>query len=137
MLQSVEEVRHLLAQSRCGLALSAEEGAMYAAGEYALAGLPIVTTPSIGGRDQFFSPDWVASVLPNAEAVSAAVAHFQTEAPSAEFIRTSTLDLMKPHRENLIAWLERILHRPLGHRARDTGWLPEFTHRMQVWHNFS
>ncbi|MAK61099.1 MAG: hypothetical protein CMK09_09000 [Ponticaulis sp.] len=136
-LQSVEEVRGLLSEAYCGLALSAEEGAMYAAGEYALAGLPIVTTPSIGGRDQFFLPEWVKTVQPDPAEISAAVEAFKQAPPSPEMIRSRTLDLMRPHRENLIGWLERILQHPLRERARPTGWLPEFTHRMQVWHNFT
>ena len=47
-LLDVEQVRRILVQSHCGLALSTEEGAMYASGEYLLAGLPVVTT-ALGG----------------------------------------------------------------------------------------
>lgn len=134
---SVPEVRTLLSQSRCGLALSAAEGAMFAAGEYGLAGLPIVSTPSIGGRDQFFHEDWVTIVEPDPVAVSGAVASYQFDAPDRAFIRTRTLDLMRPHRLNLIAWLEKALGRSLTETARPTGWLPQFVHRMHVWHSFS
>src|ERR1035437_5566285 len=66
---SVEQVRRILVQSWCGLALSASEGAMYASGEYLLAGIPVVSTPSSGGRDLFFHPDYVTMVEETSQAV--------------------------------------------------------------------
>ena len=55
-------VNDVLAQSRVGLCLSAEEGAMYACVEYLLAGLPVVSTPNIGGRDLFSDPQfWITA----------------------------------------------------------------------------
>ena len=50
-----ERVNEIYSQSSCGLCLSAYEGAMFASLEYLLSGLPVVTTPSIGGRDFFFT----------------------------------------------------------------------------------
>ena len=47
---SLRRQRHLN-RARVGLCLSAREGAMFASMEYLLSGLPIVTTPSMGGRD--------------------------------------------------------------------------------------
>lgn len=51
---SIDKINEIYGQSRCGLILSAEEGACFAAMEYLLCGLPVVTTPNIGGRDEFF-----------------------------------------------------------------------------------
>ena len=51
------ELCHWLNRSRTGLCLSEREGAMFASIEYLLCGLPIVTTPSIGGRHVFFEAD--------------------------------------------------------------------------------
>ena len=53
------QICEIYAQSRCGLILSSEEGACFAATEYLLCGLPVVTTPSVGGREAFFDPDYV------------------------------------------------------------------------------
>lgn len=44
-----------LNRARCGLCLSAEEGEMRASMEYLLAGLPIVSTKSLGDRDRYFA----------------------------------------------------------------------------------
>jgi glycosyltransferase involved in cell wall biosynthesis len=48
------EVADWCARSRCGLCLSAVEGAMFASAEYMLWGLPVVSTRSIGGREEYF-----------------------------------------------------------------------------------
>lgn len=49
------EISEVFSKSKCGLALSKEEGGMLAATEYLLCGLPVVSTPSIGGRDIYYS----------------------------------------------------------------------------------
>lgn len=46
---------------------------MFASMEYLLCGLPIVSTPSIGGRDVFFDKDYVEIVEPDPHAVKEAV----------------------------------------------------------------
>lgn len=51
-----DELNKYYSQSFCGLCLSAKEGAMWAAIEYLLCGIPVVTTPALGGRDYFFNP---------------------------------------------------------------------------------
>jgi hypothetical protein len=47
-------VNYFCNRSRVGLCLSAHEGASLASAEYSLAGVPIVSTPSKGGRDVLF-----------------------------------------------------------------------------------
>lgn len=49
------EIAEVFSKSKCGLALSKEEGGMLAATEYLLCGLPVVSTPSIGGRDVYYN----------------------------------------------------------------------------------
>ncbi len=48
------EVARKLNACRVGMCLSETEGAMFAAVEYLLCGLPVVSTPSQGGRDVWF-----------------------------------------------------------------------------------
>lgn len=50
-----QQLNSLYSQSACGLCLSEVEGAMWSAIEYLLCGIPIVSTPSAGGRDFFFT----------------------------------------------------------------------------------
>lgn len=67
---TAREISAVYGDCKTGLALSAVEGGMRAATEYLLCGLPIVSTPSLGGRDAYYdrnnhiicgeSPDAVA-----------------------------------------------------------------------------
>jgi glycosyltransferase involved in cell wall biosynthesis len=67
------DVAKTIAQAKVGLILSEEEGACYASLEYLLCGLPVVSTPSRGGRDAYYGP-WNAIIVePTEEAVAAGV----------------------------------------------------------------
>ena len=68
-----QEISDYLCRARVGLALSAEEGPMAACVEYLLSGLPVVSTPSLGGRDVFFDERFVKVVEPDPHAVSEGV----------------------------------------------------------------
>ena len=128
---NTEEVRRILVQSWCGLALSAQEGAMYASGEYLLAGLPVVTTRSRGGRDAFYHPDYVATVEDRPEAVAAAVLDFKERKLDPATVRNRTIALFREHRRRLIARLCEIVQRDLFALADGSMWLPQFTHQMR------
>lgn len=94
-------VNGVLAQSRVGLCLSAEEGAMYACVEYLLAGLPVVSTPNIGGRDLFSDPQFWITAEATPEAIKNAVDEMIRPDVSPEYIRARTLERMYEHRERL------------------------------------
>ncbi len=88
-----------IATAHCGLCLSKAEGAMFASIEYLLCGIPVVNTPSLGGRDEMF-PDFAVKTIPDTpEAVAEAVQEFAEHAPEPEKIRAATLEKMKVHRE--------------------------------------
>jgi hypothetical protein len=95
------EVAVLVRQSRCGLCLSAEEGAMFASMEYLLAGLPVVSTPSTGGRDTFADSAYWLTVAPDAEAVAGGVREMIARDIAPEHIRSATLTRMREHRARL------------------------------------
>lgn len=82
---SPAEVSSFLARSGCGLILSHYEGQNRATIEYLLGGLPVVTTPSRGGRDRYLTP--ANSIV--TEAKSEAIAEAVTYAASAGFDRIS------------------------------------------------
>lgn len=90
-----------IAAAHCGLCLSQVEGAMFVSIEYLLCGIPIVNTPSIGGRDVLFPDFAVKTVADTPEAVAAAVQEFVRQAPDPEKIRAAVLEKMKPHRETM------------------------------------
>lgn len=115
---------------RVGLCLSAEEGAMYASIEYLLCGLPVVTTPSKGGRDVFFEPEFATTVAPEPEAVRDAVARWVAEPPSRDRIRDATLARMRVHRQTFIERVQEIYDRHGAGRRFADEWPKVFFHRM-------
>jgi hypothetical protein len=51
---SPKDLRIKMYDSQCGLILSASEGSCYASLEYLLHGLPVISTPSTGGRSNYY-----------------------------------------------------------------------------------
>jgi glycosyltransferase involved in cell wall biosynthesis len=96
-----QEVNRVLNSAHVGLCLSAEEGGMFASMEYLLAGLPIVSTPSRGGRDYFFDPDYCLIVPPDPRAIRDAIEALKTRRIPAAAIRERTLEKVKRERHRL------------------------------------
>jgi glycosyltransferase involved in cell wall biosynthesis len=68
-----ESVARFINQANCTLALSAEEGGMFASFESLLCGVPVVSTPSRGGRDLFYDESNSLIVKATSEDVRAGV----------------------------------------------------------------
>ena len=98
---SSHAVNAALAQCRVGMCLSAEEGAMLASVEYMLAGLPVVSTPNVGGRDVFSDPEFWLTVEPTPEAIGDAVTELIRRDVPADRIRARTLKRIYEHRARL------------------------------------
>ena len=105
---------------------------MFASAEYLLAGLPVVTTRSRGGRDQFFHPDYVTTVEDTPEAVAAAVLDFKERKLDPFVIRNRTIALFREHRRRLVARLSEIAQTDLFPLADQALWLPQFKHQMRT-----
>jgi glycosyltransferase involved in cell wall biosynthesis len=103
---SPPEVAAALRRARTGLCLSAEEGAMVASIQYLLCGLPVVTTPSHGGRDVFFDRENSIEVEPNAAAVAGGVRLMIKRNVDPWAIRARALERMAEHRARLFALVE-------------------------------
>lgn len=71
------EVNNLINQSFVGGIFSAAEGACYSSSEFLLAGLPVVSTDSLGGRDYWYDVDNSIIVPPDENAISDAVAELK------------------------------------------------------------
>lgn len=127
-------LRAVLSQARCGLMLSEVEGPNNASMEYFLCGLPLVTTPSLGGREAMYDPRHVTVVPPEAGAVEAAVAAYARSAPDPAEVRAAALARARPHRARLIAWLSDLAGEDLLPTASETLWLPQFHNKLrQAW----
>lgn len=105
------DVNKCLNQCRVGLCLSEKEGAMYASIQYLLAGLPVVTVPSIGGRDEFFDDEIALTVRADAEAVKEGVDEMVARNLSPAMIRQRTLERINQHRKNFIELGQEIYDR--------------------------
>ncbi len=84
---SVSDVVNVYNSSEVGGIFSAEEGACYSSSEYLLCGLPVVSTPSKGGRDIWYN-QWNSIVCDATEAsVSEAVTKAKQKLQTGEFSR--------------------------------------------------
>ncbi len=102
------ELNRCLNSCKVGLCLSALEGAMYASIQYLLAGLPVVSTRSNGGRDVFFDDEYVLIVDDTPEAVSEGVEQMARRNIAPELIRNKTLEKIMPHRQRIVSLVQSI-----------------------------
>ncbi|NJK93347.1 MAG: glycosyltransferase [Blastochloris sp.] len=131
---SEEEVSRAHLQCRVGLCLSAEEGGMMASIQYLLAGLPVVTTPSMGGRDVFFDPDYVLTVEASPEAVASGVQEMIRRNLDSEWIRQRSLEKMKVHQKRLLNMLRRLSAVEYGEGVDDEQiWVNLLERNRRVW----
>ena len=90
-----------ISRSKCGLALSAKEGGMFAVTEYLLCGRPVVSTKSRGGRD-FWLNDFNSRIVSSTpQAVAESVAGINLENDWAQEIRSRTIVQMNAQRKIL------------------------------------
>jgi glycosyltransferase involved in cell wall biosynthesis len=103
-------------QAYAGLCLSAQEGAMLSSCEYLLCGIPIVSTPSKGGRDEFFSPQNSIIVPPDPALVAQAVRKWKAAPPDPVVIRQGVLDKINSLRLTYCAYIAELIQQGGGHK---------------------
>ena len=116
------QVNLALNRARVGLCLSAVEGAMFASVEYLLAGLPIVTTPSKGGRDIYHDSEYCWTVAPDPRSVAEAVRALGAKGIPASHIRARTLRLLERDRERFLGLIDAILEASGSPRRLERPW---------------
>ncbi len=129
---SAAEVVSILNQAHCGLMLSQLEGANYASAEYMFCGIPLVTTPSKGGRHVFYDSRYVLVVAPTPSAVEAGIAQCVDWPIDPEEIHNIALSKAIPHRRRLLDWLSRVMERDAHALANANAWLPSFRDKLRV-----
>jgi glycosyltransferase involved in cell wall biosynthesis len=100
---SRSEVCRVLNRSRTGLILSAREANNKASIEYLLSGVPVVSTPSKGGRDVFFDEEYCATVEAKPGTVREGVKSMAARDIDPEYIRQQTLDKIRDHRARFLS----------------------------------
>lgn len=108
-----------LKRARVGLTLSAQEGVNRTCYEYQLAGLPVVSTSNIGGRNQFLDPDTSMVVPADPDAVAAAVKELCGRNLAPQLVRQKVMDKLRAHRGEIIRlgqqhWSEKGRHEDFG-----------------------
>jgi glycosyltransferase involved in cell wall biosynthesis len=101
-------------QAYSGLCLSAKEGAMFASCEYLFCGIPVVSTPSKGGRDIFFSQQNSIIVPPDPAAVAQAVQHWKQNPPDPHEIREETLRKIRSMRKEYCTYIAKLIDQEGG-----------------------
>lgn len=119
-----------LATARVGLILSAEEGACWAACEYLLSGLPVVSTRSRGGRDVLFDEGSALVVEDSEDAVAQGVRTLIGRDAQPERVRARTLEKLQPHRQRFIGLINEIYREAGAERDFRGEWDRVFINRM-------
>ncbi len=122
-------VNAAMASAHVGLCLSRIEGAMYASIEYLLAGLPVVTTRSKGGRDHFSHPDTTLVVDDDPRSVQDGVAAMKARAPPPDSVRATTLRLVTAERERFNTFIDGLRGGAME-RGDDGRWSFAYRHKL-------
>ena len=125
------EVCHWINRARVGLCLSASEGAMLATMEYLLCGVPVVSTPSIGGRDRVLDPRFSVIVDPEPAAVADAVRRMAARRDDPGKIRQAAFDAMRADRKRLLGLIDAIYRQEAVRFPEGAAWIELF--RRTAW----
>ena len=107
-------ISEYLGLAKCGLVLSAREGASFCSSEYFLCGLPVVDTPALGGRSALYPEEYVKYVESSPEAVAEGIAHWIGNRPDPWKVRSAWLAKAEPHREEFRRLMRELTGRGLG-----------------------
>jgi glycosyltransferase involved in cell wall biosynthesis len=99
---SPQQVCDVINQSRVGLILSAREGACFASSEYLLCGVPVISTPSKGGRAFWYNDENSLIVDPDPAAVLDAARALIAAPRDPHRIRAAHLKLIQEQRQALL-----------------------------------
>ena len=122
------ELVSLMNRSAVGLCLSAIEGSMRVSMEYRLAGTPVVSTRSVGGRDRYFMGPHIRVVDDDADAVAAAVRELKAQRFDRQAVREYVGQLVAFDRQNFLLNLNKLIEWHLGVRDRFRTFAPFMSH---------
>lgn len=128
---AADKVAELVCASRTGLILSAKEGANFASGEYQFCGIPVITTPSEGGRAAFLDRGSTLIVEPDGRQVLRAVAYANTHLLDPQQVRDRVMKKAIAHRERFLDWMSMLVGERLQAQADGRAWLPSFKDKLR------
>lgn len=109
-----KNIHRLIQRAKVGLALSREDGPMYSATEYALCGLPLLTTQHHGTRTTSLSPEYVYTISeeePTSGDILAAMKFLLDKNYDPQKIRSATIAILKEHRARFMQLIAEILEK--------------------------
>lgn len=127
------EVARRMGQAHVGLILSETEGGSYVTAEYQLCGLPVVTTPSRGGRETWLHPHYSRVVAANPTAIADAVADLKQANLDPLAIRSRVVALIAEQRQRLFILGQSIYEAQQIPRDFSRDFYASFTHRIAKW----
>lgn len=129
---SSEEVCNKINQAYCGLILSEEEGACFASSEYLLCGIPVVSTPSKGGRDVWYNEYNSIVCEPTPDTVAFAVEEFVRNPRDPNRIRQQHIEQTQKYREKFINMLADVFDRFGVNEVNPSNYFEEnFFHKLR------
>jgi len=134
---SEEDVTVEVNRARVGLIFSKVEGACFAATEYLLAGLPVVSTKSLGGRDVIFSDDASFIVDATEEAVRDGVTELLSRRLDPDHVRRQTIAIIHSHRIAFIQLVNSIIQEFDSLRDFSREWAQIFENKMMTFTDYS
>jgi Glycosyl transferases group 1 len=129
----LKDVNKELNRAAIGLCLSAREGAMFASTEYLLAGLPIVSTPSVGGRDLYYDSSYCLIAEPDPRSVAEAVRALKENRIPRSHIRRMTLRKIEADRDRFVGLINAIFTESGSGTRLERPW-PFRKHATMDWH---
>jgi hypothetical protein len=122
---SDEQLAGWICQATTGLALSETGGSSIATAQYLLCGTPVVTVPSIGGRDHFLKEPFFVRADTTAESVAAAVAELRARNLSRKEVHEATKNMFFVARKTFLDDLNAAMRDVFGsgHRIDDVSGL--------------
>ena len=106
---SLSEVNRHLNRASVGLCLSEREGAMFASTEYLLSGLPVVSTPSTGGRHVYYDEEYCWTVPPDPRSVSEAAGALKAKGIPRSYIHQRILERLGRDRARFLELINAVL----------------------------
>ena len=128
-----EEIALLCNESHCGGIFSQEEGCCYASSEYILCGIPVISTPSRGGRDVWYTKD-NSIIVENELEVKSAVELLKNKNIDSKVIIEHHVNLSNTMRQNFNNVVQSIF---ISHNIQINAskyFSKTYFHLFQTWH---
>lgn len=115
------KISDYLAAAKCGLVLSAREGASFCSSEYLLCGLPVVDTPAMGGRNVLYPAEYVKYASATRESVGEAIEFWKERQPERRLVRAAWLAKAAVHRKAFSQLMRELTGRPCARAPHKLG----------------